>query len=256
MSLRGWWTRVTNISLCYLSYACLVNVDDLKEGPVKGIKGYHTFSGRLWVLWCCVCSNIATLFPDSQTQSQEQLKVHDVAWGHSCRIFLFALNSSSFLAVGDYVTVTMLLLLPPEYRLFRPPLELIDQGWHCTSCGTWHVVRVALTSNQGREKSLLSSWAEEAVVNPSGDCWSIISYKAALINICSVSTKPEVGCSVRRWFSSCLNITQHHLKHTAGVVSSLRWECVVFSRCLRSWRELKPHTHPDHEKLARTICFR
>lgn len=77
-----------------------------------------------------------------------------------------------------------------------------------------------------------------------------------LINIHSVSTKPEVGCSVRRWFSSCLNITQHHLKHTAGVVSSLRWECVVLSRCLCSWRELKPHTHPDHEKLARTICFR
>lgn len=143
-----------------------------------------------------------------------------------------------------------------KWRLFRPPLELIDQGWQCMSCGTWHVVRVALTSNQGREKSLLSSWAEEAVVNPSGDCWSIISYKAALINTRSVSTKPEVGCSVRRWFSSCLNITQHHLKHTAGVVSSLRWECVVLGRCLCSWRELKPHTHPDHKKLARTICFR
>lgn len=95
---------------------------------------------------------------------------------------------------------------PQKWRLFRPPLELIDQGWQCMTCGTWHVARAALTSNQGREKLLLSSWAEEAVVNPSGDCRSIVSYKAALINSVrfQLSQKldaPSVGNFHHVWIS-------------------------------------------------------
>lgn len=107
MSLQDWWTRTTNISFFHLCYACLVNLDDFKEGTAKGSKKiqWDTFSGHVLKTRCCACWHNATLVPDSPTQSQEKLKVHDVALGHSCRFFLFALKSSFLLLV----TMTMII---------------------------------------------------------------------------------------------------------------------------------------------------
>lgn len=160
MFLQDWWTKTTNLSLFYLSYACLVNLDDFKGGTVKGIKKIHwdTSSGHLLRILCCACRHYAALISDSPTQSQEQLKVRDVSF------FLFAFKSSfSFLLLQECGGDVDFAVFPHKWHLFRPLVELIDKGWERMTCGTWYAVIVVSMSDQGRQKSLLFSWAEEAV---------------------------------------------------------------------------------------------
>lgn len=87
--------------------------------------------------------------------------------------------------MGDYV-MDMLISLPGhgyflhKWHLFRPLPELIDQGWQCMTCGTWHVASMASTLHHGRQKSPLFSWAEKAVAEPW--CDGDLSYLTELLN--------------------------------------------------------------------------
>lgn len=108
-----------------------------------------------------------------------------------------------------------------NWPLFRPSLELMDQR-------LW--------------------WIHLVIVD--------LSFLPSLISSVQIQLSQKLDAPSVSGFHhvSLLNVTQHLLKHTAGVVSSVRWECLAMW-CLSSWCELKPRTHRDHGKLARTIFF-
>lgn len=141
--------------------------------------------------------------------------------------FLFALKRSSFLAVGDYAVETLTLLsdhdnFPHKYHLFRSPLQISDKGWRCMTFGTWHVVSLALTSEQEDKNHFLS-----------------------------LSAKPEVGCSVHQWFSSCFPF--EYQTHSL-ILFEVGIRCLQPMPVVLVWIEAA-HSSTT-KKLGRTICCR